>query len=64
MSSVQLEHTLLLVGGQLDDGGTLSDAILQYNHETEGWVTRTEKLGTGRVFAGATMVPDSVVDCV
>ena len=58
--SVPFEDTFLVVGGY---SSVSLDQILQFDQETETWITRTEKLATGRHYFAAFMVPDNAVKC-
>ena len=63
-ASVPFRNTLLLVGGYSFREGTHPHTILEFDAETETWVTREETLEVGREFGGAALVKDDVVDCV
>ena len=60
--SVQLDtDTLLSVGGVAT--GKMTDRILAYDAETEGWVDRKERLGEPKAYFAAIMVDRSYLRC-
>ena len=64
-ASVPFGHSLLLVGGlSADLGDVYTDTVLEFDVASEGWITRKEKLKTGKILFGAALVEDSIADCV
>ena len=60
--SVPFGRTFLLVGGKTGTS-VYQGTILEFEAETENWITRSEQLGTPRGFLGVTLVEESVIDC-
>ena len=66
-ASVPYRKTLLLVGGECFSAcqpHSASDEILEYEPDSESWITREEKMTTGRYTFGAALVEDIIVNCV
>ncbi len=63
--AVQFGDSFFIVGGDLDNnfGGPYNDEILQYDVDTEQWISLPQRLDRPDLVTMAFMVPESLIPC-